>query len=54
MGKKLVDMIETKPLYASSLNLADMLGIVRGWILLILSSEVKGQGHNRQIWGKSL
>ena len=35
-GKKLVNMIETKPLYASSSNLADMLGILRGWILLIL------------------
>ena len=33
---KLVNMIETKPLCASSSNLADMLAIVRGWTLLIL------------------
>ena len=43
-GKKLVNMIETKPLCASSSNLADMLAIVRGQTLLIL--EVKGQVHN--------
>ena len=29
-GNKLVNMIETKPLCASSSNLADMLAIVRG------------------------
>ena len=28
-GNKLVNAIETKPLYASSLNLADMLTILR-------------------------
>ena len=39
-GNKLVNMIETKLLCIS--NLADMLTMVRGWILLIL--EVKGQG----------
>ena len=43
-GNKPMNMIETKPLYASSSNLADILAIVRGWILLFL--EVKGQGHN--------
>ena len=47
-GNKLVNMIETKPWCASSSNLADMLAIVRGWILLIL--EVKGQGHNGHVW----
>ena len=41
---KLVNMIETQPLCASWSNLADLLGMVRGWTLLIL--EVKGQGHN--------
>ena len=46
-GNKLVNTIETKPLCASSSNLADMLAIVRGWTLLNL--EVKGQGHNRHI-----
>ena len=46
-GRKLVNMIETKLLCASS-NLADMLAIVTGWTLLIL--EVKGEGHNRYIW----
>ena len=45
---KLVSTIQTKPLCASSSNLADMLAIVRGWTLLIL--EVKGQGHNRHLW----
>ena len=29
-GNKLVNTIETKPLFASSSNLADMLGMVRG------------------------
>ena len=46
-GNKIVKAIETKPLCASLSNLADMLAIVRGWILLII--EVKGQGHNRHI-----
>ena len=46
-GNNLVNMIETKPSCASSSNLADMLAIVRGWILLIL--EVKGQGHSGHI-----
>ena len=40
-GNKLVNTIETKPLCASSSNLADMLTMVRGWTLLIL--EVTGQ-----------
>ena len=40
-GNKLVNTIKTKPLCASSSNLADMLTIVRGWTLLIL--EVTGQ-----------
>ena len=35
-GNKLVNTIETKPLCASLLNLADMLAKVRGWTLLIL------------------
>ena len=43
-GNKLVNTMETKPLCATSSNFADILAIVRGWILLIL--EVKGQGHN--------
>ena len=43
-GNKLVNTIGTKPLCASSSNLADMLTMLRGWTLLIL--EVKGQGHN--------
>ena len=40
-GNKLVNTIETKPLCASSSNLADMLTMVRGRTLLIL--EVTGQ-----------
>ena len=43
---KLVNTIETKPLCASSSNLADVLAIVRRRTLLIL--EVKGQCHNKQ------
>ena len=39
-GNKLVNLIETKPLYASSSNVADMFAIVRGWTLLIL--DVRG------------
>ena len=35
-GNKLVNKIDTKPLCASSSNLADMLAIVREWTLLIL------------------
>ena len=48
----LVNTIETKPLCASSSNLADMFTLMRGWTLLIL--EVKGEGHDGhhwQIWG---
>ena len=45
-GNKLVNMIETKWLCASSSNLADTLTVVRGWTLLIL--EVREcQGHDR-------
>ena len=33
---KLTNTIQTKPLCASSSNLADILAIVRGWNLLIL------------------
>ena len=33
-GNKLVNTVETKPLCASSSNLADMLTMVRGWSLL--------------------
>ena len=47
-GDKLVNMIETKPLCISSLNLAEMLTMVRGWTLLIL--EVEGQGHSGHVW----
>ena len=47
-GNKLVNMIETKLLGASSSKLADMLAIVKGWTLLVL--EVKGQGHNWHVW----
>ena len=43
-GNKLVNIIETKPLWASPSNLADMLVIVRRWTLVIL--EFKGQCHN--------
>ena len=43
-----MNTIETKPLCASLLNVADMLAIVRRWTLLML--EVKGHGHNRNIW----
>ena len=46
-GNKLVNMIETKPLCASSSNLADILAIVRGWTLLSL--EVRGQRSNSQL-----
>ena len=44
---KLVNMIETKPLCASALNLAYMLAKVRGWTLLIL--EVSGQRSRSQL-----
>ena len=47
-GNKLVNTIATKLLCASWSNLADELAMVREWTLLIL--EVKGQGHNGQIW----
>ena len=47
-GNKLVNTIETKPLFISSLNLADKLTMVRGWTLLIL--EVKGQDHSGHVW----
>ena len=53
-GNRLVDTIETKLVCASSLNLADMLTMVRGQTLLILKSQVKGEGHerhHRQMWG---
>ena len=53
-GNRLVNTIETKPVCASSLNLADMLTMVRGQTLLILKSQVKGEGnegHHRQMWG---
>ena len=40
-GNKLVNTIETKPLFASSSNLADMLTMVRKLTLLIL--EITGQ-----------
>ena len=45
---KLVNMIETTPLCASSSNLADMLVIVKGSTLLILkvTQQVNVQGHN--------
>ena len=51
-GNKIMNMIETQPLCASWSYLADMLGMVRGWTLLIL--EVKGQGHNDMIYGNKL
>ena len=52
-GNKLVNMIETKPLCISLSNLADMLNIVRGRILLIY--EVKVQGHNgHTVYGNKL
>ena len=46
-GNKLVNTIETKPLCASSSNLADMLTVMRGCTLLI--SEVRGQ-RSRSQW----
>ena len=45
-GNKLVNKIETKPLCASSSNLADMLTMVRRWTLLIL--EIRGQRSRSQ------
>ena len=44
-GNKLVNKIETKPLFISLSNLADMLTMVRGWTLWFWRSEGKGQGH---------
>ena len=46
-GNKLVKAIETKPLCASSSNLADMLAIVRGRSLFIL--EARGQRSRSQL-----
>ena len=46
-GNKLVNTMETKPLCITSSNLADILTMMRGWILLIL--EVKGQGHSGHV-----
>ena len=46
-GNKLVNTIETKPLCASSSNLADMLTVMRGYTLLIL--KVRGQ-RSRSQW----
>ena len=46
-GNKLVNAIETKPVCATSSNLADMLAIVRGRTLLIL--EVRGQRSRSQL-----
>ena len=54
-GNKLVNMIETKPLCASSSNLADMLTMMR--VRTILIFEVRGQrsqfhdGQHYQILG---
>ena len=45
-GNKLVKTVETKLLCATWPNLADMLGMVRGWILLIL--QVRGQRSRSQ------
>ena len=45
-GNKLVNKIETKPLCASSSNLADMLAMVRRWTLLIF--EIRGQRSRSQ------
>ena len=39
---------EIKPLCISASNLAEMLIMVRGWVLFIL--EVKGQGHSAHVW----
>ena len=46
-GNKLVNMIETKPLCASSSNLRDMLTMARGWTSLIL--KVRGQRSRSQL-----
>ena len=45
-GNKLVNTIETKLLCISLSNLAEMLSMVRAWILLIL--EVRGQSSRSQ------
>ena len=49
-GNKLVNKIETKPLCASSSNLAYMLAIGEDGPYWFWRSDVKGQCHNRQIW----
>ena len=46
-GNKLVEMIETKPMCATSSKLADMLVVVIGWTLLIL--KAKGQRSRSQL-----
>ena len=46
-GNKLVNTIETKPLCASSSNLAGVLTVMRGCTLLIL--KVRGQ-RSRSQW----
>ena len=46
-GNQLVNTKETKLLRISLSNLAEMLTMVRGWIVSIL--EVKGQGQNGHI-----
>ena len=46
-GNKLVNTIETEPLYISLSNLAGMLTMVRGWALLIL--EVRGLRSRSQL-----
>ena len=46
-GNKPVNTIATKPVRASSSNLAEILTMVRGWTLLIL--EVRGQ-RSRSQW----
>ena len=53
-GNKLVNTIETKLLCISLSNLADMLTMVGGWILLIWRSEVKGQGHSGHVLKKAM
>ena len=47
-GNKLVNTIVIKPLCVSLSNLAVLLTMIRGWILLIL--EIRGQTHNSYIW----
>ena len=49
-GNKLVNKIETKPLCASSLNLADILTMWENKPYWFWRSQVKGEGHDGHHW----